>query len=285
MKSIIPIIALLFYSHILFSWGANGHRIIAQICDLHLSSDSKTELENILGKNYLAEIANWPDYIRSEDEWDFAEKWHYTTIHPHQTVKLVRKQYKEDPPINDAIEAMEMMKDILKDDAEATAFLENLMEKNGAKPLNNSTKATALAFLVHLVGDIHQPLHVGKNKDRGGNKISVLFFLEKTNLHAVWDTKIIEHERLSYTEFAHFINKLTTQEIAKYQEDSIDDWASESIALREHIYNTLYNFTDRVTGLPSFSWQYQHDNINRVKERLVQGGVRLAGVLDSIFES
>ena len=267
------------------SWGANGHRIIGEICDRYLSQSAKQEIVAFLGKDYIAEISTWPDYVRSEKGWDFAEKWHYTTVHPYQSVGDVRERYLRDSTINDAIEAIELMKNVLQGQEEATSYFERLMQKNRAKALRGSTKATALAFLVHIVGDIHQPLHVGKNRDLGGNKITVLYFREKSNLHAVWDTDIIEHEKLSYTEFANFIDKLDASEIKEYQDSTVDDWANESIELRERIYNTLYNYTDRESGLPSFSWQYQHDFIPHVERRLVQGGVRLAGMLNDIFNS
>ncbi len=285
MKRLISITLFLFSTFCLYSWGANGHRIIAQICEWHLNEQTKQEFVELLGNNYMAEIANWPDYIRSERGWKFTDPWHYTTVHMDQTIGDVRERYERDTSINDAIEAIELMEKILKGDEEATAYLENLMEVNRAKPLNGSTKATALAFLVHIVGDIHQPMHVGKNRDLGGNKISVLFFNEETNVHRVWDTNIIEHEKLSYTEFAHFINNKASQgEIAKFQSNTIDEWAMESILLREKIYNTLYDYTDREPGLPSFSWQYQHDFIPHVRKRLFQGGVRLAGLLNEIFK-
>jgi hypothetical protein len=275
---------IIFFLSQFFTWGANGHRVVAQVCENHLSEKAKTSIKAILDKEYLAEITNWSDYIKSEREWKFADEWHYTTVHPDQNVTNVRDQYAEDPKINDAIEAIELMKQILKGDSKAKKQFENIIEKNKARKLNNSTEATALAFLVHIIGDIHQPLHVGKNRDSGGNKIAVLFFSDKTNVHSVWDTKIIEHERLSYTEFTHFIDKMTNDEIIAAQNSTLDDWARESVVLREHIYNTLYDYTDRETGLPSFSWNYQHDNIVIVEERLVLAGVRLAGVLNSIFE-
>lgn len=265
------------------TWGANGHRIVAEICRKHLSAKALEEIQKVLGKDYLAEIANWPDYIKSEDAWDFAERWHYTTVHPNQDVTDVRSRYARDSSINDAIEAIDFMVSILEGDEVAVQRFEEMMNLNRARPLNNSTEATALAFLVHLVGDVHQPLHVGKNRDLGGNKITVLFFDERTNLHSVWDTKLIEHERLSYTEFAQFINKWDDEEVRACQNASLDDWAAESIELREHIYNNLYNYTDRETGLPSFSWRYQHDYIYQVRNRLMQGGVRLAGLLDRIY--
>lgn len=86
----------------------------------------------------------------------------------YETIADVRQKYNADTKINDAIEALELMIAILRDDAEATAWLESMMEKNNAAALHSSTKATALAFMAHLIGDIHQPLHVGKNKDSGG---------------------------------------------------------------------------------------------------------------------
>ena len=99
----------------------------------------------------------------------------------------------------------------------------------------------------------------------------------------MWDSKIIEHEKLSYTEFTRFINKLSVEEAKEVQKANMVEWANESIILREDIYNNLYNYTDRESGLPSFSWQYQHDYINPVKQRLLYGGVRLAAHLNQIF--
>ena len=276
-------ILIMLSGFLMDDWGANGHRIVADICEKHLTEKAKAELEKILGDEYLSEAANWPDYIKSEKQWKFADPWHYTTVNTDQSVADVKVKYNRDSTINDAIEAITLMRDVLRGDAAATVYFETEISNNRASRLNNSTKATALAFLVHLVGDIHQPLHVGKNRDLGGNKIAVLYFSEKSNLHAVWDTEIIEHERLSYTEFSHFIDKLTAEQIADYQDDTLEDWAYESIELREDIYNTIYDYTDRDTGLPSFSWQYQHDYIKAVEDRLVKGGVRLAGMLNDIL--
>lgn len=264
-------------------WGANGHRVVAQICEWHLSESAKEEVTNILGAELMAEVTNWPDYVKSEREWKFADSWHYTTVHPDQTVEDMERIYARDSSINDATEAISLMIDVLKGDAAATAYFDNIIDKNRARRLNNSTKATAMAYLVHLVGDIHQPMHVGKNRDQGGNKIEVLFFNDRYNIHSVWDTRIIEHERLSYTEFATFINKTTSEMVADLQDDPMEEWARESIEIREHIYNTLYDYTDRASGLPSLSWKYQHDNIVVVEKRLLEAGIRLAGILNEIY--
>ena len=94
-------------------WGANGHRIVADICERHLSDNAKNQIKSILGKEYLAEVTNWPDYIKAEDEWDFAYEWHWTTVHPDQTVTDVKSKYAKDEKINDAIEATYLMVDVI----------------------------------------------------------------------------------------------------------------------------------------------------------------------------
>lgn len=283
MKKLLLLFFLVGSYHSAFSWGKNGHRIVAAICELYMSKEAKEEMVKIMGPDYLAELANWPDYIKSEKGWKMADSWHYTTVHVGQSTQEVRNYYGKDEDINDALEAMDLMIDILRDDPVAIEWLEDKMEKNKAKPLRGSIKATALAFLTHIVADVHQPLHVGKNKDRGGNNITVLYFDERSNLHAVWDSKIIDQEQLSYTEFTHFINKTAPEMIREIQSVSIDEWCNESILLREDIYNNIYNYTDRETGLPSFKWDYQHDYIPKVKDRLLKGGLRLAGLLNEIL--
>lgn len=264
-------------------WGQNGHRIVAQICYDNLDSNTKKEVDQILGDEYVAQVATWPDFIRSEKSWDFSKPWHFITIDPDKTVQQVIDEAAKDPEINNVYEAMDLMKAILKDDSNAIKILQDLVDKNKARLLNGSIKATALAFLVHFIGDVHQPMHVGKNNDFGGNKISVLFFSQKTNLHSVWDSGIIEQEGLSFTDFSHFIEKHTASKKSKWQKSKMIDWVKESVEAREKIYNTLYDNTDRSTGLPTLSYDYQHDFLEVVENRLGAAGYRAAGVLNTIF--
>jgi hypothetical protein len=126
-------------------------------------------------------------------------------------------------------------------------------------------------------------MHVGKNNDRGGNNISVMFFGEKTNLHAVWDEGIVQQEQLSYTEFAAFVNKHEASNKEEWEKASVVEWANESVEFREKIYNTLYDNTDRETGLPAMSYNYQHDFLPVAEERLAAAGYRAAEVFNEIF--
>jgi len=265
------------------AWGQNGHRIVAQICYDNLSESTKKEINNILGDEYLAQVATWPDFIRSEKSWDFTKPWHFITIDPDKSVQQVIDKANEDPQINNVYEAIDLMKRILKDDQDAINLLQDSVKKYKAKLLNNSIKATALAFLVHFVGDVHQPMHVGKNNDYGGNKISVLFFSEKSNLHSVWDTGIIEQEGLSFSDFSIFVEKHTVEDRIKWQKSEMIDWVQESVNHRENIYNTLYDNTDYSSGLPDMSYNYQHDFLEVVEDRLGAAGYRAAKELNSIF--
>lgn len=286
MKHLLLGICLLFATSALFAWGSNGHRMVAQICLDHCSPKAKQEIESILGNNYLTMVATWPDFIRSEKQWDFSKPWHYISVDSGVTVQHVIDSTAKIPTIDNVIEAIDLMKKILNDDVAATKLLQDLVNKNNAALLSGSIKATALAFLIHFIGDIHQPMHVGKTADLGGNTISVVYFSKKTNLHSIWDGAIIENEQLSFTEFAAFANKSHLTNKVAWEKDGITTWATESVKARGKIYEALYNnkSMDKETKLPSFSYEYQHDFIALVYERIAAAGYRAAFVMSEIFK-
>ena len=130
-------------------------------------------------------------------------------------------------------------------------------------------------MLVHLIGDIHQPCHVGNGKDKGGNDIKVNWFREKSNLHRVWDSNMIESKRYSFSELAEIVNNVSKDEVRAWQEASVIEWANESKALRDQVYNLPEN--------KRIGYRYMYDNWATLELRLVQGGVRLAAVLNDIY--
>ena len=284
MKSYILLLFLFTAPNLaLADWGANGHRVVAKICYDNLTDKAKAAVDKALGDNYLEQIANWPDYIKSERNWAFMSSWHYMTIQPDETVEGLLAKNATNDKIDDVAEGIQMMLSILRNEQKAIDAFQALMDKNRVTPLAGSIEATALAFLIHFIGDIHQPLHCGKNRDSGGNKISVLFFGERKNLHSVWDTEIIEHERLSYTEFSAFVEKHVHRKKTDWENAPMNDWIKESIQYREQIYNTLFDNTDRDSGLPDLGWNYQHDFIPIVEERLGAAGYRAAALLNEIY--
>ncbi|MBX2841605.1 MAG: S1/P1 nuclease, partial [Flammeovirgaceae bacterium] len=133
----------------------------------------------------------------------------------------------------------------------------------------------ALRCLIHLIGDIHQPLHVGNGEDRGGNDVEVEYFWEKSNLHRVWDSGIIDAQQLSYTEYAESIKYVEKDEIKTLQGSKVLDWAYESMSYRE----TVYDLPEH----KKINYRYNFDHLAIVNKRLLQAGIRLAGVLNRIY--
>ncbi len=283
MQRLLLLLLICHLPPLLPAWGANGHRIVARICYDNLNDQARERVDAALGDNYLAQVSTWPDYIRAESGWDFTNPWHYMTVQPDETVDDVARQTAEDPGIFDVQEAITFMTDILAGKEAERQRMTELLEKNGVEPLAGSLDATALAFLIHFVADVHMPLHVGKNRDLGGNRITVLYFGDRYNLHSVWDTQIIEQERLSFTEFAAFVAMHTRARQANWADDAPAEWMRESVILREIIYNTLYDRTDRESGLPDLGYDYQHDFLPIVEERLGAAGYRAAALLNKVL--
>ena len=240
-----------------FAWGKTGHRVTGEIAQQYLSRSAQKEVKRILGVEDLAEASAWADFMRSSrDEFWTKEAgpYHYVTIPKGMTYAEVGA-----PTQGDAITALAKFKAILQD-KEATL----------------EEKQLALRFTVHIIGDLHQPLHAGNGTDKGGNDFKMTFFWEQTNLHRVWDSGLIKQEELSYTEISTWLSrKITKQNIQNWNNTHPVVWAEESAALRDTIYPE---------GEAEESWGYVFDNRDILRQRLSQGGVRIAAYLNEVFE-
>ena len=253
----------IFSSNETFAWGQHGHRIIGQVAEQHLTESTISAVKTILEGQSLAQVSTWADEMRSNPSsfWKKQSgKWHYINItHVNKLQQFV----------DTSIDSKHKVDHIL----DGIYYAINTL-KNKNSTLNE--KQFALKFLVHLVGDGHQPLHAGNSEDRGGNLISVSFFKNATNLHRTWDTHLIENENLSFTEFADFIKTSNTNIIKEYLNSQPSDWLAESSKIASVIYNEEQY---------ELSYAYVYKFMPIVKERLLQGGIRLAGLLNQIFDS
>ena len=239
------------------AWGPTGHRVVARIAENHLSLQAAEVVRTLLGPDTLIEAATWADEIRSDDRWRHASPWHYVNLADGQDYQ--RRSYDPQDDPRDILEAIEHFESILADEARSP-----------------EDRGIALRWLVHLFGDIHQPLHVGRPEDRGGNALDAVWHGRPTNLHRIWDSEMINQTRLSYSEFAASIDTASPDEIDTWQSSSVLDWLNESLALRQQAY--------RLPGSRSSdSYRYSYDNLLLLKKRLRQAGVRLAGRLRSIL--
>jgi len=235
-----------------FGWGKTGHRIVGQIAWNHLSKKAQKNVQKALGDESLAIVGNWMDFIRSDKSYDSLKTWHYCTVPDSLTYAEVGA-----PESGDVVMAIEK-------------FQQELITGN-----YSVNEVFALKCLVHLVADVHQPLHVGNGKDRGGNSVKVEFFGRNSNLHRVWDSEIIDGEQLSYTEYANWIDVATKDQVDLWQSETLLDWVAESKACHPQVYNFPEN--------GSLGYRYIFDNIALVNQRLLQAGIRLSGILQAIY--
>ncbi|WP_026767888.1 S1/P1 nuclease [Asinibacterium sp. OR53] len=259
-KKLFIIAALLYLPFESNAWGMLGHRIVGEIAETYLTAQARKEVRAILGNESLAMTANWPDFIKSDPSFNYLGPWHYINFDDGYT--------------------LDMMKEYLAKDTAVDAYtkLNFLIRELKKKGLDQEKKKLYLRLLVHIVGDVHQPMHTGRQSDLGGNRIRLQWFGEPTNLHAVWDEKLIDYQQLSYTEYVKAINFTTLQERKLWQSAPIANWLFESY----EISRKLYDEAGRSPEL-KLSYRYNFDHINTLNERLLKGGVRLAGVLNEIF--
>jgi S1/P1 Nuclease len=255
------------------AWGKTGHRVVAAIANTQLSGLARAHIREILGPGEsLDEAANWPDEMRSDPAqfWQkTATPWHYVTLNG-----II---YDHTPPEGDALQALDHFTKVLKDPNASLAG-----------------KQTALRFVVHLVGDLHQPLHVGKCCDRGGNDVKVTWFGKPTNLHTVWDSQLIDEEQLSFTELAAKLERhISDRQLILWWDINPRDWISESGELRDTLYPTAADMSKSPKGakrkkakgpsVADLSYSYAYRFTPLMERRLSQAGVRLAAYLNAIF--
>ena len=135
-----------------------------------------------------------------------------------------------------------------------------------------------LKLLVHFIGDIHQPMHAGRKADKGGNNIELTWFGEPTNLHRLWDTDLIEHYNMSYTELAAHLPKRSAEEKENCMNAPRLEWAHES----QDLANSIYANTPMHASL---GYVYHYQYFETVRGRLLDAGLRLAATLNAIFDS
>lgn len=235
-----------------FAWGKTGHRVTAAIADTHLSGLARAHIREILGVESLAEAANWPDEMQSNPDpfWQkTAKPWHYVTVGG--------LTYDHAPPEGDALQALIFFRRMLRDPSTSLAH-----------------RQLALRFIVHLVSDLHQPLHNGRPGDRGGNEVKVKWFGRDTNLHAVWDSALIEETKYSFTEYSERLNRHTSStDVISWWTPNPRDWIGESVQIRETVYPAKSEL--------GYDYIYRHTPIMEL--RLKQSGVRLAAYLNALF--
>ncbi len=240
-------------------WGLTGHRVVAEIADQYLTKKTRRAITEILGAESLAMVSNWPDFIKSDSTYNYLSSWHYINFKEGLS-KSDFDNYLQTDTLTDAYTKLNFL---------VAAF------KNNEVPAEK--KQMYLKLIIHIVGDIHQPMHTGRLEDLGGNKIKVFWFNAPTNLHSVWDEKLVEMQNLSYTEYARAINHVTKVQRKAWQQQPISEWLYESYQAANQIYAGIYN------PEPKLGYRYNFEYVGLLNRQLLKGGVHLAGLLNQIF--
>jgi hypothetical protein len=238
------------------AWGPVGHRAIGQIASRQLSDEVRREVLDILGGASLAEASTWMDDVRSEPRYDWLEPLHYVNLDPR------RGRFQGCPPRGCIVDA-----------------LRDARTKVGNHALPRAERREALRILIHLVGDLHQPLHVSHRADRGGNDVGVDWFGQRSNLHWVWDTGLLR-DRGRWQQLADRLegslrDARLAREAASWRRGDVVDWTHESYRL------TLEVVYPSAAAGSKLGRSYVERYAPVAERQLLVAGVRLAAVLDA----
>jgi uncharacterized protein (UPF0333 family) len=259
LKTLIVAVVLVNMPCMVNAWGVLGHRIVGEVASFYLQPNAKKAVQQILGTETMAMTANWADFIKSDTTYNYLSNWHYVNL-PENLDKNGLYSFLDNQP----------SANIYNKTNEMIALLKN-------KKTKADQKLFALRMLIHLIGDMHQPMHTARKEDLGGNRIQLTWFGERSNLHRVWDESLIGFQQLSYTEYVNVINHPTKQQLSNWNQASIKDCVFESYQICNKIYAMGIKNDDKL------SYRYNFDWIETVNEQLLKGGVRLAKILNTIY--
>jgi hypothetical protein len=251
--SIISLIYFLLFSSM--DWGRMGHHVIGEIAQKHLTPKAQKEINGLLDGFSLASVSNYADEIKSNPKYKAFQPWHYINLPIN--IPYVRSKRNSK---GDVVMAIKKCTIKVKDPDEP-----------------KSVRAFYLKLLVHFIGDLHQPMHVGRQEDRGGNNIQLLWLGRTSNLHRLWDSHLIDHYHKSSAEWVKELSDLQPEIMEEIQQQPLEQWVLQSQDLAKIIYkNTPPN--------SSLGDDYHHRYLSFVKMQLLKGGLRLAAHLNKIFK-
>lgn len=238
------------------AWGQKGHDVTACIAERHLTPATRAAVDSILEGRSPVYWANWLDNASHTAEYAYTKTWHYRNVDADKTYFTQPKN-----PDGDVVEGIRYAVRVLADTAQTMP-----------------NRQLAMKILVHLLGDLHQPMHLGHASDLGGNRIKVRYFGRDTNLHGIWDTNLLESaHRWSYTEWADQLDRLSPSQEVVLLSGNVDDWAQRGVDNAAAIY-------DATPDGSSLSYNDVARWAPLIEKSLLTGGLRLAHILNSIFD-
>ena len=244
-----------------FGWGQKGHDVVAYIAECNLTPEVYQKVVKKLDNHSLVYYANWLDNASYSDQYRYTKTWHYANVDKGLTYQTMTKN-----PDGDVITGLEFI---------TKELMENFDN------LTDSTKADYVKMIVHMVGDMHCPMHAGRLSDRGGNGTKVRWFGQNTSLHSLWDSKMIDSARKwNYTEWVEQLDRTDKKFKKSVMCGTYEEWFVDTVNGAASIYEYVES---KGVENPNLSYQYVYDFSPLLEDRLLVGGYRLAYVLNMIF--
>ena len=247
-----------------FAWGSKGHDIVAAIAEQNLTPKAKKALNELLDGKSIVYYSSWMDQIQNSPYWEYGynktKTWHYANVDKGMTYETMQKEEN-----GDVITGLNSLTKELK---------ENYAE------LTDSMRVDYVKMIVHMVGDLHCPMHAGRRTDRGGNNFKMKWFGQNTSLHSLWDSKIIESARTwSYREWRDHLDIVNKKYKKEVMQGTYEDWFTATVSNAA----MLYDYQESLVDDRMNPYEYVYKFSPMLEEQLLLGGLRLAYVLNSIF--
>ncbi|MCQ2341202.1 MAG: S1/P1 nuclease [Paludibacteraceae bacterium] len=210
------IFALMFYPVTVSAWGPMGHRVIAEVAYSYMTGNAIRQVDEQLGKHGMVYWSTWPDEIKSKASlYPTSYDWHFQDLQGGlNDAQLISTLTHYPDHGGNLWKVLDLLSDSLQQPQDTYIILNEKMSYHDA-----------LVFFIHLRADALCPMHVAREEDKGGNLIEMQWFGQATNLHTVWDEKLIESRGYSYSEYAQMLvdkyDKLTPLMLSQSREDDL----------------------------------------------------------------
>lgn len=256
-RILILIFSIALISPSILAWGPKGHRIVAQVAYENLTPKTRKHVDAVLGTRGLIYLSTWPDELKSDTIYPQSHDWHYQDLEGGLSDEAVVATLTNYPKVGGKMfRALDSLRAELK---------------------TNPTNHDALVFYVHLLADSYCPMHIAHLDDKGGNAVKMKWFGQNTNLHSVWDSKLVEYKGFAYTEYASYLHDVygaKTKEILAMT-------TSETLLHTYHLTSALYEYQGTWSGN---AYHYAYHWVSDMELQLYMGGVKLAQSLNAIFK-
>lgn len=256
-KFILLFVLILLLPADLLAWGQKGHRIVAEIAYRHLSPLARHRVDQVLGmKRGIVYYSTWPDEIKSDTIYPTSFDWHFQDL---------------DGGLSD-----EQLVAYLTDYPKEGGNLFRTTDSIKALLRQNRKQNHNLRFIVHFEGDRFCPMHTAHLDDLGGNKVKIKWFGTNSNLHQVWDEKIINARGYSYVEYCDYLES----KYASQRREILRMTDEEVLIHNYHLCNEIYQYQEKWDG-NAYNYVYLYGDA--CDWQLYAAGIRLAKLLNSLY--